>query len=215
MICVPSLVSIIVSMVLVSLPAFICQPARNPVSQMSQCFSCHGSAHKCLFVSLSSLQTQVLHRPVNGFVRWPFHRASHEDRQRTAISLSVCVSVCVWTCVCFSHRHQEISSGNKWPPKYPPQWCISKIPLSYFPVRQQSVIQPAIMLNNLAHMSFYRTISSGKILKYSLNKPTSSKSKFTCLQHAATMPLTNVYTHKHRLACLHTMSLLYQFYSLL
>lgn len=81
--------------------------SSQSVSHMSQCFSCHGSAHKCLFVSLSSLQTQVLHRPVNGFVRWPFHRASHEDRQRTAISLCVSLCVSVSTCVCFSHRHQD------------------------------------------------------------------------------------------------------------
>lgn len=90
------------------------------VSQMSQCLSCHGSAHKCLFVSLSSLQTQVLHRPVNGFVRWPFHRASHEDRQGTAISPCVRLRICVCTCICFSHRQQRLGSGNKRLPKYPP-----------------------------------------------------------------------------------------------
>lgn len=56
------------------------------------------------FVSLKSLQTQVLHRLVNGFVRWPFHRAGHEDRQQeTAISL--CVVVCVR--VRLSPGHQE------------------------------------------------------------------------------------------------------------
>lgn len=53
------------------------------------------------FVSLKSLQTQVLHRLVNGFVRWPFHRASHEDRQQTAIGL------CVLVCVRLSLGHQE------------------------------------------------------------------------------------------------------------
>lgn len=52
-------------------------------------------------VSLKSLQTQVLHRLVNGFVRWPFHRASHEDRQQTAISL------CVVVCARLSLGHQE------------------------------------------------------------------------------------------------------------
>lgn len=153
-------------MVLVCLPAFICQPACNPVgqslSQMSQCFSCHGSAHKCLFVSLSPLQTQVLHRPVNGFVRWPFHRASLEDGQQTAIRLSVCLHVCACVCVCvfmcmFQSQASRISSGNKRPPKYPhtaahQQKFLSVALQSSCSRLSLSVIQPAIILNNRSDM---------------------------------------------------------------
>lgn len=119
----------------VGVSACLCLSSSSQSSQMSQCFSCHGSAHKCLFVSLSSLQTQVLHRPVNGFVRWPFHRASHEDRQRTAISLPMCLRTCVYVCVymcMFQSQASRLSSGNKRPPKHPPQPCISKIPPSGF-----------------------------------------------------------------------------------
>lgn len=171
MICVLSLFFITVSLVSLSMSAFICQPAPNPVSQsvsqMSQCLSCHGSAHKCLFVSLSSLQTQVLHRPVNGFVRWPFHRASHEDRQGTAISPCVHLRVCVYMCM-FQSQAARLGSGNKRPPKYPPESCISKIPVSGFSVRQQSsrsnvslsVTQPAVIQNHLYDTFFYRKIKN-------------------------------------------------------
>lgn len=149
------LVSITVSAVLVSLSSFICQ-ACNPVSQMSQCFSCHGSAHKRLCVSHSSLQTQVLHRPVNGFVRWPFHRAGHKDRQGTAISMCVSLLVCACTCACFSHRHQELVQEIKGHTSILQRHVSAKF-LSGFSVGQHNSVSCHSVLS-LSDMSFYEKI---------------------------------------------------------
>lgn len=121
-----SFVSVSKPLVSVSFCLYL-SPIRCPVSQMSRRSSRHDSTHKCLFVLLSCVQTHTLHHPVNGFVRWPFHWASQEDRQCLYQSVCVCV---------FQSQASRLCWGNKRPPKSLPRPCISKIPLHRFTVRQ-------------------------------------------------------------------------------
>lgn len=56
---------------------------------------------------------------------------SRSQRQTGDCYQCVCVRihVCVYMCM-FQSQASRVSSGNKRPPKYPPESCISKIPLS-------------------------------------------------------------------------------------
>lgn len=112
-------VSITVSAVLVSLSAVICQPAGDPVSQMSQCFSSHGSAQKCLFCHSACNRhryyTALLMALSDGLFAEPVTKIDSR-------LLSVCVSACVHVNMCvLQTQASRISSGNKRPPMYPPQ----------------------------------------------------------------------------------------------
>lgn len=127
-------VSITVSVVLVSLSAVICQPAGDPVSQMSQCFSSHGSAHKCLFCHSACNRhryyTALLMALSDGLFTEPVTKIDSR-------LLSVCVSACVHVNMCmFQTQASRISKGNKRPPMYPSQPFISKIPRCGFLVRK-------------------------------------------------------------------------------
>lgn len=74
------------------------------------------------------------------------------------------------------------------------------------------------MLNNLqvSDMLFYREILKYKILRNSLNKPASPKSKSSSLQLRAMIPLKKnvlyAQTHVHVRALLCIMSVFYQLY---